>query len=52
LPLGTTLDEATRRLVQATIEKCAGNKLKAAQLLGIPPRTMYRNFGELGSNAD
>jgi two-component system response regulator HydG len=42
--IGTTVDEATQRLVQATIEHCAGNKLKAARLLGLPPRTMYRHF--------
>ena len=48
IPIGTTVDEATKRLVQATIEKCAGNKLKAARLLGIAPRTMYRHF----SNSD
>ena len=44
IPLGTTVDEATRRLVQATIERCGGNKLRAARMLGIPPRTMYRHF--------
>ena len=44
IAMGTTVDEATKRLVQATIEHCAGNKLKAARMLGIPPRTMYRHF--------
>jgi two-component system response regulator HydG len=44
ISIGTTLDDATRQLVRATIEQCAGNKLKAARLLGIPPRTMYRHF--------
>jgi len=44
LPIGTTMDEAKKRLAQATIEHCAGNKLKAAKMLGIPPRTMYRRF--------
>ncbi|HEY5041173.1 MAG TPA: sigma-54 dependent transcriptional regulator [Verrucomicrobiae bacterium] len=44
IPIGTTVDAATKRLVQATIEHCAGNKLKAARMLGIPPRTMYRHF--------
>jgi two-component system response regulator HydG len=42
--IGTSVDEATKRLVQATIERCDGNKLKAARMLGIPPRTMYRHF--------
>jgi two-component system response regulator HydG len=44
IPFGTTVDEATRKLVAATIERCAGNKLKAAKILGIAPRTMYRHF--------
>jgi DNA-binding NtrC family response regulator len=44
IPIGMTVDDATKRLVLATIEQCAGNKLKAARMLGIPPRTMYRHF--------
>jgi len=44
IPIGTRMDEAEKQLVQATIEHCAGNKLKAARMLGIPPRTMYRHF--------
>ncbi len=44
IPIGMTMDEATKRFVQATIERCDGNKLKAARLLGIAPRTMYRHF--------
>ncbi len=46
IPIGTTVDEATRRLVEATIRQCGGNKLKAARVLGIPPRTMYRHFSD------
>ena len=46
IPIGTTVDEATTKLVNATIEQCAGNKLKAAQMLGIAPRTMYRHFSK------
>jgi two-component system response regulator HydG len=48
IPIGTTMNEATKRLVEATIERCAGNKLKAARLLGIAPRTMYRHFSQPG----
>jgi len=44
IPIGTTVDDATRQLVRATIAQCGGNKLKAAKTLGIPPRTMYRHF--------
>jgi DNA-binding NtrC family response regulator len=46
IPVGTTVDEATRQLVQATLEKYGGNKLRAARILGIPPRTMYRHFSD------
>ncbi|HVM61108.1 MAG TPA: sigma-54 dependent transcriptional regulator [Verrucomicrobiae bacterium] len=46
IPVGTTVDEATKRLVEATIQQCGGNKLKAARILGIPPRTMYRHFSD------
>jgi len=48
IPIGTTMHQATRRLAQATIKQCAGNKLQAARLLGIPPRTMYRHFSDPG----
>lgn len=46
IPIGTTVEEATKKLVEATVEQCAGNKLQAARILGIPPRTMYRHFGK------
>ena len=44
IPIGATVDEATKKLVAATIQHCGGNKLKAARMLGIPARTMYRHF--------
>ncbi len=46
IPIGTTLNEATKRFVQATVDRCEGNKLKAARILGVPPRTMYRHFSK------
>lgn len=46
IPIGTSVDEATRKLVEATIQQCAGNKLQAAKILGIAPRTMYRHFSK------
>jgi two-component system response regulator HydG len=46
IPIGTTVDDATKRLVEATIRFCGGNKLKAARILGIPARTMYRHFSD------
>jgi two-component system, NtrC family, response regulator HydG len=49
IPIGSTLDEATKQLVLATIENCGGNKLKAARILGISQRTMYRHFSSVAS---
>lgn len=46
ISIGTTLDEATQRIVRATIDQCGGNKLQAAKILGIAPRTMYRHFSD------
>lgn len=46
IPVGTTVDDATRKLVEATIERCEGNKLEAARMLGIAPRSMYRHFSK------
>jgi DNA-binding NtrC family response regulator len=48
IPIGTTVHEATKRLVEATIKQCAGNKLQAARMLGMPSRTMYRHFSNPG----
>jgi DNA-binding NtrC family response regulator len=48
--IGTSVEEATRQLVEATVEQCAGNKLRAARMLGIPPRTMYRRFSNSNSH--
>jgi len=42
IPLGLTLDEATRRYVAATVEACAGNKAEAARRLGVGRNTIGR----------
>ena len=42
LPLGLTLDEATRRYAAATLDGCAGNKTEAARRLGIGRNTLAR----------
>lgn len=47
IPIGTRVDEAIKQLVKATIQHCAGNKLKAARMLGVPPRTMYRRYSDI-----
>jgi DNA-binding NtrC family response regulator len=47
IPIGASADEATKQFMQANIEQGAGNKFQAARILGIPSRTIYRNFRSL-----
>jgi Nif-specific regulatory protein len=42
LPLGLTLEEATRRYVRATLEATDGNRSRAARSLGIGRNTLRR----------
>ena len=42
LPLGLSLEEATRRYVDATVAACDGNKTEAARKLNIGRNTLAR----------
>ena len=42
LPVGMTLDDATRRYVEAVLEACEGNKTRAARMLRIGRNTLAR----------
>lgn len=44
VPIGTSLTEAERRLIVATLRSCDGNKQKAAAVLGITRRTLYQKL--------
>jgi len=44
IPLGLTLEEATRRYVSATLDACDGNKAEAARRLEIGRNTIGRMF--------
>lgn len=41
-PLGSTLEEMEERAIENALEHAAGDKERAAKLLGITPRTIYR----------
>jgi DNA-binding NtrC family response regulator len=43
----TSLAEAERRLIEATLEHCNGDKRKAASFLGVSLRTLYYRLNTL-----
>jgi len=45
IPLGTPLHEVELRLIRETLKLTEGDKKRAAQLLGIATRTIYRKLG-------
>jgi DNA-binding NtrC family response regulator len=46
LPIGSTLTEAEKRLISETLRFTRGNKVRAAKVLGIGTRTLYRKVKE------
>ena len=44
VPLGTSLDDADRSLILATLEYCGGVRKRAADLLGISLKTLYNRL--------
>jgi DNA-binding NtrC family response regulator len=49
---GMTLDEVKRWYVNKVLEESGGNKLRAAELLGIDRRTLYRILERQASEDD
>jgi len=49
--VGTTLDEVSRRLIEATLAEC-GSKRKAADMLGISLKTLYNRLAAYKSESD
>jgi DNA-binding NtrC family response regulator len=45
--LGTSLDEVECRMIQAAMTACGGDKEKAAAMLGVSARTIYRKLESL-----
>ncbi len=46
IPLGTPLAQAEDRLINETLALCGGDKEKAARMLGVSSRTLYRRAGK------
>ena len=49
IPVGTSLAEADRKLIFATLEMCGGVKKRAADVLGISLKTLYNRLEEYGA---
>ena len=47
--VGTTVDEAERRLILRTLESTMNNKTRAAEILGISLKTMHNKLKEYGA---
>lgn len=52
IPVGTTLAEAERQLILATLAHAGGDKALTASLLGVGRRTIYRKLDEYASDGD
>ena len=50
IKLGTTLDNAEKSLIMATLDMCKGNKSKAAEVLAIGRKTLHRKLDEYAEN--
>jgi len=50
--VGTPLDEVERELILRTVAVVGGNKAKAARLLGIGLKTLYRRLEDYGVGGD
>jgi len=44
IPVGTSLEEAQRKIIQATLNYCGGNKSKTADILDIGRKTLHRKL--------
>jgi DNA-binding NtrC family response regulator len=49
VPLGTSLADSERSLICATLERCGGNKTRAAEVLGVSLKTLYNRLHEYGT---
>ncbi len=50
LPVGTTVAEAEKALIQLTLQHTKNNKTRAAEILGISLKTLFNKLKEYGSS--
>jgi DNA-binding NtrC family response regulator len=49
--VGTSIAEAERRLILATLEHCGGDKRKASEILKLSPKTLYNRLNQYKGGA-
>ncbi|MBQ7159341.1 MAG: sigma-54-dependent Fis family transcriptional regulator [Treponema sp.] len=52
VPMGVTLDEAEKLIIEANLAANKGNKSKTADMLGIGRKTLHRKLAEYGLETD
>lgn len=52
ISIGTSMDEAEKELIKATLFHENGNKTKTAEILGIGRKTLHRKINEYGLNEE
>jgi DNA-binding NtrC family response regulator len=52
IPPGMTMAEIERRAIDAALRETRGNRRKAAEMLGIGERTLYRKLKEQPQGGD
>jgi DNA-binding NtrC family response regulator len=50
LPVGTTVSDAERALIQLTLQHTKNNKTRAAEILGISLKTLFNKLKEYGAS--
>jgi DNA-binding NtrC family response regulator len=52
IPVGYTVEQAERALIELTLEHTKHNKTRAAEILGISQKTLFNKLKEYGSTAE
>lgn len=52
LPVGQPLREVERQLIFKTLEMVGGNRVRAAEILGISPKTLYNKLGRYQAESE
>jgi DNA-binding NtrC family response regulator len=49
IPVGSTIEQAERALIELTLEHTRHNKTRAAEVLGISQKTLFNKLKEYGA---